>query len=105
MLETIVDITSGEALLDGMTVATDLNTIKAIIGVQPQTANFEEKTTLAELLRIFASFYGESVDPMQLLKKVIWRRRRIVILNSFQVVRDSAFQLLLHSSTTRRYSF
>ncbi len=70
MLETIRPIDGGSATLDGIDVATNKNTIKAMIGVQPQTPSFEEKTTLTELIRMFSSFYGETVEPKKFLKDV-----------------------------------
>lgn len=70
MLETIRPIDGGSATLDGIDVATNKDTIKAMIGVQPQTPSFEEKTTLTELIRMFSSFYGEQVEPKKFLEDV-----------------------------------
>lgn len=68
MLETLRTIDGGSATLAGYNVATDVDAVKAIIGVQPQTPSFEEKTRLTELLDFFAATYGEKVDAMKLLK-------------------------------------
>lgn len=70
MLETIRQIDGGSATLDGIDVASNKDTIKAMIGVQPQTPSFEEKTTLIELINMFSSFYGERVDAKKFLKDV-----------------------------------
>lgn len=70
MLETIRPIDGGKAKLDGLDVASQPQKVKSIIGVQPQTPNFEEKTTLVELLDIFAAFYGEKVDAKKFLEDV-----------------------------------
>ena len=70
MLETIRKIDDGEALIDNMDVSKQVWDIKRIIGVQPQTPNFEEKTTLTELLDFFASTYGEKADAEKLLRSV-----------------------------------
>lgn len=70
MLETIRKIDEGKAIIDGMDVSKKSWDIKRIIGVQPQTPNFEEKTKLTELLTFFASTYGEKVDATKLLKSV-----------------------------------
>lgn len=70
MLETIRHIDGGSASLDGVDVASNPNKIKAMIGVQPQSPSFEEKTKLVELIDMFAAFYGEKVDAMQFLKDV-----------------------------------
>lgn len=70
MLETIRPIDGGSATLDGIEIAGNPNKIKALIGIQPQTPSFEEKTRLTELLEMFAAFYGEKVDSKKLLKDV-----------------------------------
>lgn len=70
MLETLRPIDGGSASIDGIDVASNAQKIKSIIGVQPQTPSFEEKTKLTELIEIFSSFYGEKVNPMKFLKDV-----------------------------------
>lgn len=70
MIETMRPIDGGNATLDGVDVATQPQRIKEMIGVQPQTASFEEKTKLVELLNFFASTYERKVDPEQLLADV-----------------------------------
>lgn len=68
MLETLRPIDGGSATLAGFDVTKDIDAVKAIIGVQPQTPSFEEKTRLTELLEFFAATYGEKVDAMKLLR-------------------------------------
>ena len=70
MLETMRPIDEGSASLDGVDVASNPSKIKSMIGVQPQTPNFEEKTKLTELIEMFAAFYGEKVHPRKFLKSV-----------------------------------
>ena len=70
MIETMRPIDSGTAELAGIDVAKKPQKIKQIIGVQPQTAAFEEKTKLTELLAFFASTYGRKVDPLETLEQV-----------------------------------
>ncbi|MEX0748886.1 MAG: ABC transporter ATP-binding protein [Candidatus Saccharimonadales bacterium] len=70
MIETIREIDGGTAVLDGLNVAEQPQQVKEIIGVQPQTPSFEEKTKLTELLEFFASTYGRRVDPLALLEEV-----------------------------------
>lgn len=75
MLESLRPIDGGSATLAGVDVATNPDKVKALIGVQPQTPSFEEKTKLTELIEFFASTYGEKVnakeflDDVQLLEK------------------------------------
>lgn len=70
MLETIRPIDGGKATLAGLDVSENPDKIKALIGVQPQTPSFEEKTKLTELIEFFAATYGEKVDPMKYLRDV-----------------------------------
>lgn len=70
MLETMRPIDSGTATINGINVSQEPDKIKALIGVQPQTPNFEEKTKLVELIDFFASTYGEKVNAIELLESV-----------------------------------
>ena len=70
MIETMRPIDSGTATLDGIDVSKKPWYIKEIIGIQPQSAAFEEKTKLVELLDFFASTYGKKVDARKLLDDV-----------------------------------
>lgn len=70
MLEALRPIDSGTARISGLDVAKDPQKVKLIIGVQPQTPAFEEKTKLTETLEFFASIYGQKVDTLKFLEDV-----------------------------------
>ena len=70
MIETMVNIDSGSAEIDGINVAENPKKIKEIIGVQPQNPAFLDKTKLSELLVLFGSLYGKKIDPVKLLEEV-----------------------------------
>lgn len=70
MIETLRPIDGGTVILDGLDVAKSPEKVKALIGVQPQSPSFEEKTKLTELIRFFAATYGEKVHPRKFLKDV-----------------------------------
>lgn len=70
MLEALRPIDGGTALLDGVDVSKDPFAIKALIGVQPQSPAFAEKTKLTELITMFAAAYGERVDASKFLADV-----------------------------------
>lgn len=70
MIEALRPIDGGTATLDGLDVAKNSEKVKALIGVQPQTPSFEEKTKLTELIEFFSSTYGEKVDPKKFLEDV-----------------------------------
>ena len=44
--------------------------IRKIIGVQPQSPSFQDKTKLSELIQLFAAAYGERVDADRFLEDV-----------------------------------
>jgi ABC-2 type transport system ATP-binding protein len=70
MMETLRPIDGGTVTIDGIDVTKDPNTIKYIIGIQPQAPAFQDKTRLTEVIELFAAAYGEKVDPMEFLKNV-----------------------------------
>jgi len=70
MIEALRTIDGGAATLAGIDVATKPNEVKAVIGVQPQSPAFQDKTKLTELIELFAAAYGERVDPIAFLRDV-----------------------------------
>lgn len=70
MMETLRPIDAGTVLIDGIDVAQHPQQIKYLIGVQPQTPAFQDKTKLTEVIEMFAAAYGERVDAMQFLRDV-----------------------------------
>ncbi|HET9721583.1 MAG TPA: ABC transporter ATP-binding protein [Candidatus Saccharimonadales bacterium] len=70
MIETLREIDGGSAEIDGVNVAERPYEIRGIIGVQPQTPGFQDKTKLSELIQMFAAAYGEKVDPRKFLEEV-----------------------------------
>jgi ABC-2 type transport system ATP-binding protein len=70
MIETLRPIDSGTILVDGIDVAERPNVVKQIIGVQPQTAAFQDKQKLSEIIEMFAAAYGERVNVKEFLDDV-----------------------------------
>ena len=70
MMETLRPIDGGTVKIDGIDVSKDPQRIKYLIGVQPQTPAFQDKTKLVEVVEMFAAAYGERVDPMEFLRDV-----------------------------------
>lgn len=70
IMETLRDKTSGEVLIDGLSVDKDQNLIKKIIGVQLQAAGYYPNLYLNELLELFAGLYNVDKDPAEILKLV-----------------------------------
>jgi len=70
MIETLRPIDGGSASIAGVDVASQPYEIRGMIGVQPQTPGFQDKTKLTELIQMFAAAYGEKVDPKRFLDEV-----------------------------------
>lgn len=70
MMETLRPIDSGTVKIDGIDVKKDPQAIKYLIGVQPQSPAFQDKTRLTEVIEMFGAAYGEKVDAMKFLRDV-----------------------------------
>lgn len=100
MLEALRTIDAGEAVIAGVNVGKDPYGIRKIIGVQPQSPAFQDKTKLTELIELFAAAYGEKVDPHEFLKDVQLEEKAgsfIENLSGGQKQRFSIAAALVHS--------
>jgi len=70
MMETLRPIDGGTSLINGIDVAKNPEAIKKIIGIQPQSPAFQDKTKLTEVIELFAAAYGEKVNVMEFLDSV-----------------------------------
>lgn len=70
MIETLRPIDGGSVKVDGLDVAAKPNQVKQIIGVQPQSASFQDKQKLTEIIQLFAAAYGETVNAKKFLDDV-----------------------------------
>ncbi len=70
IIETLRDKNEGEVIVDGMSIDTQKQDIKKIIGVQLQAAGYYPNLNLKELLEVFAGLYNIKIDPMQILDEV-----------------------------------
>lgn len=70
MIETLRSIDGGTIIIDGLNVAEQPDAVKRIIGVQPQTASFQDKQKISEIIEMFAAAYGESVNVKEFLDDV-----------------------------------
>jgi ABC-2 type transport system ATP-binding protein len=70
IIETLRQKTSGKIIVDGLDIDSDAASIKKIIGVQLQSSGFYPGLNLIELIKLFGGLYNQTVDPIELLKKV-----------------------------------
>lgn len=70
MIEALRPIDGGTVTIDGVDVAKHPYDIRSMIGVQPQSPAFQDKTKLSELIEMFAAAYGEKVNVKEFLDDV-----------------------------------
>lgn len=102
MLEALRSIDSGTATIDGINVAENPYDIRKIIGVQPQSPSFQDKTKLSELIELFAAAYGEKVNVDEFLADVNLADKKdsfVENLSGGQKQRFSIAAALVHSPT------
>jgi len=100
MLEALRPIDGGEAIINGINVADDPYAIRQIVGVQPQTPSFQDKTKLAELIELFAAAYGEKVNVDEFLADVNLQEKKnsfVENLSGGQKQRFSIAAALVHN--------
>ena len=69
MIEGLKQPTSGDAIVDGVSVANEPRSVKSRVGVQLQSSDFYELLTLKELVELFGNMYGSTVDRLELLQR------------------------------------
>ena len=70
ILEGMRDADSGSALVNGIDVARNPTSVKSVIGVQLQEAEFFDYLKLLEIVDLYARLYGCRPDPMAVLERV-----------------------------------
>jgi ABC-2 type transport system ATP-binding protein len=70
IIETLRKKTSGDVTVYGMSIDTDENEIKKIIGVQLQAAGYYPSLSLVELIKLFGGLYNRKVNPQEILRSV-----------------------------------
>lgn len=100
MLEALRPIDGGQATIAGIDVSEKPYEIRRIIGVQPQTPSFQDKTKLSELIELFAAAYGEKVNVDEFLADVDLQEKKnsfVENLSGGQKQRFSIAAALVHS--------
>jgi len=70
IMETLREKTSGDVIIDGLSLDEDTDGIKRIIGVQLQSAGYYPNLYLTELIELFAGLYDVAADADEILKLV-----------------------------------
>ena len=70
MIEGMIPIDEGTAVIDGVDVGRDPRGVKGRIGIQLQSSAFFDELNLVELLELFGRMYERDIDAMALLAMV-----------------------------------
>ena len=100
MIEALRPIDGGTVTIDGVDVAKNPYQIRSMIGVQPQSPAFQDKTKLRELIELFAAAYGEKVNVQEFLADVNLQEKAnsyVENLSGGQKQRFSIAAALVHS--------
>ena len=102
MLEALRPIDGGSATIAGIDVSKNPYDVRKIIGVQPQSPSFQDKTKLSELIELFAAAYGEKVNVDDFLNDVNLLEKKnsfVESLSGGQRQRFSIAAALVHRPT------
>ncbi len=92
-IETLRPFDAGEIIVGGVDVQKRPDDVKRIIGVQLQSSSFFDKLRLAELLDLFGSLYGRTVDPIGLLREVELQDRAKATVNELSGGQKQRFSI------------
>jgi ABC-2 type transport system ATP-binding protein len=70
MMETLREIDEGQVIINKLDVSKEPQKVKYIIGVQPQSPAFQDKTKASEIIELFAAAYGQRVKALTFLEDV-----------------------------------
>ncbi len=70
MMETLREIDEGQVIINKLDVSKEPQKVKYIIGVQPQSPAFQDKTKASEIIELFAAAYGQRVKALTFLGDV-----------------------------------
>jgi ABC-2 type transport system ATP-binding protein len=70
MMETLREIDEGQVIINKLDVSKEPQKVKYIIGVQPQSPAFQDKTKASEIIELFAAAYGQRVKAITFLEDV-----------------------------------
>ena len=93
IIEGLQQPTGGSVSVLGMDVQRQSSQLKERIGVQLQAAAYFDHLTLAEILRLFGSFYRRRISPEELLSKVGLYERRTSFLKKLSGGQKQAFTI------------
>lgn len=94
ILEGLQAPTSGRTAVLGFDSQTDAREVKTRIGVHLQAAAYFDHLTLAEILDLFGSFYGQRVDVDALLDIVELREKRSELVKNLSGGQQQRFSIV-----------
>ena len=105
MVEGLRPPDTGEIVIDGLDVVRERQRVKKVIGIQLQATALFERLTVREMLRLYASFYGETQPTQDILSRFHLEEKAEDWVKHLSGGQNSASRSALPSFTIRKYCF
>ncbi len=93
IMETLRELTSGEVIIDGLSVNSHKDEVKKIIGVQLQQSGFYPNLNLVELIHMFEGLYNVQADVNEILELVELKDKAKSIYNKLSGGQKQRFSI------------
>ncbi|MGI8607628.1 MAG: ABC transporter ATP-binding protein [Candidatus Dormibacteria bacterium] len=93
ILEGLRSADGGEVTVAGIDVLRHPQRVKELIGVQLQASAFIDNLKLVELLDMFASLYGQKIDPLEMLDRVDLREKAKALVKNLSGGQKQRFSI------------
>ncbi len=93
IMETLREATSGEVIIDGLSVADHIEDVKKIIGVQLQQSGFYPHLNLMELIQMFEGLYNVKANAEEILELVELKEKSKTIYNKLSGGQKQRFSI------------
>jgi len=93
IMETLREATSGEVIIDGLSVSRNVEEVKKIIGVQLQQSGFYPHLNLTELIHLFEGLYNVKANVDEILELVDLKEKAKTVYNKLSGGQKQRFSI------------
>src|SRR5438874_9452492 len=93
IMETLREATSGEIIIDGLSVSNNVEEVKKIIGVQLQQSGFYPNLNLTELIHLFEGLYNVKANVEEILELVDLKEKDKTVYNKLSGGQKQRFSI------------
>ena len=93
IMETLREATSGEIMIDGLSVSSKVEEVKKIIGVQLQQSGFYPNLNLTELIHLFEGLYNVNANAEEILELVDLKEKSKTVYNKLSGGQKQRFSI------------